>query len=314
MNSSAIDSMNPDHHRTPHGYAHGDYARSLSAIGRPRALSECGGWILERRIADSDRLDAMGCYPLFCCLDWSRLPSDLDALRDSIAVSLVVDPIGCRSLDAIRDAFDIARPFKTHYLVDLRRDFAREISAHHRRKATRGLRALAIELVTPATEGLDDWCRLYDVLIARHAIRGIAAWSRAAFHIQMSVPGIRLFRAVAGGQVVGATMWYVDDRCAYYHLGAYSAHGYETDASFALFWHALFSFAESGVAVANLGGAAGIADTANGLARFKRGWSTDTAPSHVLGKILDRRSYESLAAGLRDDYFPPYRRGEFSAS
>ena len=37
----------------------------------------CGGSILERPIGALPDRDAMGCYPLFACQDWSRLADDL---------------------------------------------------------------------------------------------------------------------------------------------------------------------------------------------------------------------------------------------
>src|SRR5690349_8434686 len=59
------------------GYLHPAYAESLSEFGRPRLLPRSRGWILERPIPACPYFDAMGCYPLFTCHDWSELPGDL---------------------------------------------------------------------------------------------------------------------------------------------------------------------------------------------------------------------------------------------
>ena len=50
---------------------------------------------LERAIPGSDLHDGMGCYPLFCCHDWKRLPDDVAELTDSlVTLTLVTDPFG----------------------------------------------------------------------------------------------------------------------------------------------------------------------------------------------------------------------------
>ncbi len=55
------------------GYLHRAYAEALAGYGRPRELPRSRGWILQRRIAAWAESDAMWCYPLFCCRDWSGL-------------------------------------------------------------------------------------------------------------------------------------------------------------------------------------------------------------------------------------------------
>ena len=77
------------------GYLHADYARSLAEFGTPRELPRSGGWILERKIPGFNAYDAMGCYPLFCCKDWSRLQGDIAELQSElVSLSLVPDPFG----------------------------------------------------------------------------------------------------------------------------------------------------------------------------------------------------------------------------
>ena len=76
------------------GYLHPGYPKSFVEFGNPRKLSHSGGWIIERQIPGVPYKDAMGCYPLFICDDWSRLYSDLDEISNEL-VSLVVvtDPM-----------------------------------------------------------------------------------------------------------------------------------------------------------------------------------------------------------------------------
>jgi hypothetical protein len=92
-------------------------------------------------------------------------------------------------------------------------------------------------------------------------------------------------------------------------LAAYSDHGYELGASFALFWSALSHFREIGIHWAALGAGAGLQSAESGLTRFKSGWSTHTRPVYFCGRILQPVAYAKLAAGAAAStgYFPAYR-------
>jgi hypothetical protein len=77
------------------GYLHPLYAESLSEFGTPYELARCRGWILKRQIPGFSYYDAMGCYPLFPCQDWSKLSGDLEELGDQlVCLSVVTDPFG----------------------------------------------------------------------------------------------------------------------------------------------------------------------------------------------------------------------------
>ncbi len=94
----------------------------------------------------------------------------------------------------------------------------------------------------------------------------------------------------------------------YYHLGASRPEGKQAKASFALFDLALRDAASEGLTLASLGGAAGIDDDpSDGLAFFKRGWSTHSVVARLGGRVVDRDAYDSL--GGAPDYFPAYRGG-----
>lgn len=299
------------------GYVHGSYAASLSEHGAPRLLPRSGAWILERSIPGSSERDAMGCYPLLACRDWSELPADLDELAgDVVAFSAVTDPFGAYDLSGLALAFpDRLAPFKEHFVADLEQAPERYVSRHHRRYARTALREVDVECVPDPLVLLDEWVTLYSVLIERHGIRGIPAFSRAAFAAQLGVPGLVAFRATQAGRPAGIVLCYVQDDVAYYHLGAYSPAGYEARASFALFWCATEFFRAAGLRWLNLGAGAGLVQgEQDGLARFKQGWSTGTRTTYFGGRVFDRGRYADLLrdSGSRDaDYFPAYRAGEF---
>lgn len=300
------------------GYAHADYAASLSEFGTPRLLPNSGSWILERRIPGSDYSDAMGCYPLFTCQNWSQLREDLETIRnDLVSVSLVTDPFGEYDAAYLRSCFpDVAVIFKEHFVSNLSRRQEPFVNSHHRRNARRALREMSVEKCANPQDFLSDWIELYSTLITRHDIKGMLAFSPESFSRQFRVPGMVAFRAVKDSQTIGMVLWYQQDDRAYYHLGAYSPTGYELRASFALFSYSMEYFAEQGLEWLSLGAGAGSGPAANsGLSRFKQGWSTETRPVYFCGRILDRERYQEIIKVQNvaaTNYFPAYRRGEFS--
>lgn len=300
----------------PHlaGYQHAAYAQALAEFGRPLPLPRAGGWLLQRPIPTSCLEDAVGCYPLLACLDWTKLGADLDALAQQselVSVTAVTDPLGNYEPADLQRAFrDLTRPFKEHFVVDLAQAWPHCVSAHHRRNARQALAQLQVEVCAPET-ALDEWSELYAQLIQRHEITGIAAFSRQSFAQQLQVPGLHLLRAQHASETVGMIWWLRSGERAYYHLAAYSARGYELKASFALFWESAGFFAAAGVRWLVLGAGAGLkADTADGLTRFKRGWASDTRIAYLCGRIFNHAAYAALthAAGVTaTDYFPAYR-------
>lgn len=299
------------------GYAHRGYAAALAEFGEPRQLPRSGGWLLERSIAGTPYRDAMGCYPLFACQDWSELEADLNDLQDLVSVALVADPFGNHSAAQLRQCFpDLVVPFKEHLVTDLTQGPESFVDTQHRRKARRALERLVVEHCEEPGQFVNDWNNLYANLIQRHGIRGLTAFSANSFRGQLAVPGLSMFRASAGEETVGMTLWYVDRGVAYYHLGAYSNAGYELEASFALFWRVLEYFADHEVQWLDLGAGAGLSgsDQTDGLTRFKRGWANDTRTAYFCGRIFDRAKYEE-AMRIRNisdsGYFPAYRKGEF---
>lgn len=298
------------------GYRHPKYAESLEEFGDPRELKQSGAWILERGIPGATDKDAIGCYPLFVCEEWSRLHADLEDIGNEIVtLSLVTDPFGNYDADYLRQCFrDVVIPFKEHFVIDLSRPVDALVSNHHRRYARKALRQVCAEKCEDPTQFIDEWVNLYAVLVARHNIRGITAFSRTSFARQLKVPGIVVFRAVHNETTVGMLLWYVQDEIGYYHLGAYSSEGYELRASFALFWFAIECFSADGLQWLNLGAGAGVkSDGTDGLSRFKRGWSSGTRTAYFCGRIFNHERYSDImnTKGISgSEYFPAYRTAE----
>jgi hypothetical protein len=298
------------------GYMHPGYAESLAEFGTPCELSRCRGWILERQIPGFPYRDAMGCYPLFACQDWSQLGADLEDIGyDLVSLALVTDPFGAYKLAYLHWCFDVVIPFKQHFIVDLSHPPNTFVSHHHQRYARRALENVQVERCQDPIQFVDEWINLYATLIERHNIKGLARFSRLAFGKQLKIPGIVVFRALCKETTVGMTLWYIQREVGYYHLGAYSTTGYKLRASFALFWFAIEYFAGNGLRLLNLGASPGVKDgNADGLCRFKRGWSTGTRTAYFCGRIFNHERYAEIvkAKGISaTDYFPAYRQGEF---
>ena len=297
---------------------HPAYAESLSDLGTPHLLPRSRGWILKRQIPNSHHLDAMGCYPLFSCQDWSRLYADLESFGNSlVSIALVTDPFGEYDPAYLHRCFpDVAMPFKEHFVVDLSRAPDTFVHSHHQRNVRKALREVRVEECNNPINCLEEWTSLYETLVERHNITGMAAFSRGSFAKQLRVPGIVVLRAVHDDATVGMLLWYGQGNRVYYHLGAYTARGYELGASFALFDYAIKYFAERGFAWLNLGSGAGVRTNGEqGLKRFKEGWSTGVRTAYFCGRILDRQKYQQIweTRGLPPtQYFPAYRVGEFS--
>ncbi len=293
------------------GYAHHRYAESLREYGEPRELPHSGGWILERPIPGTPFKDAMGCYPLFACRDWTRLSDDMKQVSsDLVSLVFVAEPFA-EIPSGLKEYFDLVTPFKTHYVADLSYPLERFVSRSHRNEARNSLKIMDIEICHKPAKYLDDWVLLYDNLITRHNISGISAFSYKSFEIQMETPGMIMALGRFGGKIVGATLALVRGNVAYAHLSAYSKRGYKINASCGILWRLFTYLRQQGVRYFDNGGAAGIKDDQrSGLAHFKRGWSNDRRTVYLYGRVMNRDTYELLCrrnniAGT--DYFPAYR-------
>lgn len=298
---------------SPGGYLSAAYARALQQ-GEVSRLPHAHAWWIRRPIPGSTLFDGMSPYPLLCCGDWSRLGDDLAAMEGSIvSFAAVIDPLGDYDESLLRAAFpDLLFPYKEHYTVDLTRPRLETVSKHHKYYARRALRGLRVELSVPNTAQADSWVSLYSSLIERHRMTGAAAFSPESLRAQLDVPGMQVYCAFEGNEVVGMQLWLVSGTTAYYHLAASSQRGYETNAAYALLWKALEDLQAHGILLANLGSGAGVTSGSAGLAEFKAGWSSGKRMAWFGGKVLDRERYLDLSAAVASDvpYFPRYRAAQ----
>jgi hypothetical protein len=299
------------------GYTSPLYAESMAEFGTRRQLPACGGWVLERPIPRFPYRDAMGCYPLFTCQDWSQLHVDLEEMRDDlITLSLVTDPFGDYDQDYLQRCFkDVVIRFKEHFVVDLSRPMKENVSEHHRYYSRKALRTVRVEKCDEPAQYAKEWGTLYDTLIDRHNIAGLRAFSKEALGKQLYVPGMEMFRAVYDDETAGILLCVVQREICYAHLTSFTENGLRLGASYALLWSAIEHYSER-LCWLDIGGAAGVVkNTKDGLDFFKRGWTTQTRPVYFCGRIFDRKKYDEivLASGISStDYFPAYRKGEFA--
>ena len=187
---------------TTSGYLHPQYAASLAEFGVPRELPRSGGWILERPIPGTAFADAMGCYPLFACRDWSQLAADLEEIaEDLVCLSVVTDPFGEYDEALLQECFpDKVVPFKKHFRVDLERPMDEYVQREHRRNARRALKRLHVEWCRDDAQAKDDWTRLYEHLIERHGITGHPSFFSDGVRPAVPGPGTRRLPGLAPGR------------------------------------------------------------------------------------------------------------------
>lgn len=303
--------------RTVTGYLHPRYARSHQEFGAPRELPRCGGWIVERSIPGFRDVDAMGCYPLFACRDWSQVHHDLEDLgTDLVSLTVVTDPFGDYGEPYLRRCFpDLAVPFKEHFVIDLEKPRTEVVSRRHRKEARRALRQVTVNAQTDPPAFLDGWMDLHHNLVIKHQVKGIAAFSRSAFAEQLATPGIVVLAAKYGDELVAATLYLVHDSVAYGHVLACNALGYQRGALYALIWSAIEHFTGS-VRWIDLMGVPGAQDAGSeGIRQFKRGWTEETRRTWLCGRILNRDRYGEIVRATGTSqmrYFPAYRDGEMA--
>lgn len=285
------------------------YVESLRHMGEPSRLDACGGWLLRRSIPDSRLHDCIGPYPLFVCHDWARLPEDVAALRDSgaVSVALVPDPFGGWTPALLESAFDVVRVVKQRWIVDLSAGLERVVSSHHRRRAQRALAHIGIERCPEPRQYASEWSRCYLSFAADRKMAGAAAFPERSLIDQLSVPGLLMYRASAGGRSLGFSLWMIHGPYAYGHLAAYTGTARRSGVAYAFYWEIFRDLERLGVERVDLGG--GL-DDEDRLARWKAGWTPHSCPSLVCGAILRPAEYDALtrSRGASDtSFFPAYR-------
>ena len=269
---------------------------------------------MRRSIGGTGLNDIIGPYPWAGFTRWWAVGSDLDLIADAVSATVVISPTSDVGNTVLREQFpDHLVDFKSHYLVDLTTNYYNSFSTSHRRKL-RGCRPeLTIEVLGLSPSIESRWIDLYKVLGNRHGIKGDAAFTKDGLIAQLRLPSVTVFGATLKGRVVGMVSFIRSGSVAAYHLGAYDDTGYEVGASYAAFCYAFGVLADTGVEVVNLGGGAGLTvDDNDGLARFKRGWSTHTGVARIGGRILDPVAFGGLQSPSSTSFWPPYRAGQSS--
>ena len=251
----------------------------------------------------------MGCYPI-CVFEANEgMGDDLAELARLGMVSLVV-VTDCltQPVRAFLDShFDYVRPYKTHYVYDMRLPNG-EYTKHHRDRVRRARKSCETRVVA-LSEHLDSWCDCYETLVKRKGITGIQRFSRAYFETIGAMQEAVTIAAFAGGEFVSGHIWFRYGRYAYAHLAASTELGYTLRSAFAIYDHAIQLFRNE--CTIDFGGGAGVeAAESDGLAAFKKGFANDARGNFLCGKILDPPAYEHLSAHAdrTAGYFPAYRR------
>ncbi len=291
-----------------HPYASAAYARAFEEVAEPLWVAAWGAYVLARELPGGGGRDALGMYPLAPFAPDADLAGGLRWLKDQglVSIGLVPDPASAPAPEQLQAAFDLCVPFKTHLLVDFRREV--RFSKHHRAEVRRALKTVSVETVALA-DHLDAWSRLYDTLIERHEIGGLSAFSRPAFERMAQVEGLTTVAAFADGEIVSMHLWVTDPvtRVAYSLLAATSAEGYRRSAAYAVEDASIRLL--SGLNAVNLGAGAGLQAEQDGLTFFKRGFANDEAQAWFCAAILDEARYAALSGGTTAPAipFPAYR-------
>ena len=288
-----------------HPYGLKAYAAAFASTATPLCLPASGTWVLERAIPGHDGADVAGCHPRTPLADHASLTADLDflAARGDVSAVFAVDVFTHPGLDVLEKMFDIARPFKTHYLRAPAPTLA--LGSHHRYMVKRARQACEVAFV-PLTGHLDTWCALYATLADRRGISGAQAFSRTYFECLATLPGLATACAFDRGTPVAMHLWFEYQDKLYSHLAAASERGYALSAPYAIHAFVCEHYRDRMI---DLGGSAGNTDDpGGGLARFKRGFASSECPSFLCGKVLDARRYAAMAPpASAGSYFPAYR-------
>ena len=290
-----------------HPYAGEAYARSLAHIGAALAVPEWGGHVLVRSTPCGTREDAIGPYPLTVLAADADVAGGLARLKAAglVSVVLVLDDRLRPAMSALEIASATVRRFKSHYVHD-RSLGAFAYGKHHRYELRRALARVVVSEISLA-DHLPDWEALYGELVARHGLGGLHAFPRLHHEALASLAGLRTFGAFVEGQLVSAHLFVTHDGHAMSHLAASAPEGYQTGAAYAVNDLALAELTDC--AVINFGGGAGTGDDpADGLVRFKKGFSNSVEPSYLFTAVLDDDAYRALSADRAGTaFFPAYR-------
>ncbi|HEY3662856.1 MAG TPA: GNAT family N-acetyltransferase [Chthoniobacterales bacterium] len=264
--------------------------------------------LLKRPIPSADWSDALSCYPFTAFGECPDLIGGLERLRESglVSVALVPDPLLSPSADLMRAAFEICRPFKTHYLID-REAGPVHFAKNHRWSVRQAQKRCSFEEIDLA-DNFEAWLALYRHTIIRHRITGIHNFAPAYFRALSKMPAVTALAARHAGEIIAIILWVRSGEIVYAHLEGGSPAAYRNYATYGLIAAASEHFADC--RVIHLGGAAGVEENErNGLAHFKRGFANREVPAYFCGSRLDPVRYATLIGNQPPtSFFPAYRK------
>ena len=289
-----------------HPYAAPGYAASVAGGAKIVRVAAWDVPVLLRAIPGTDRVDAAGCVPLTPLPPDADLRAGLDELRAQGAVSvvLVADPLGGPTSETLAAAFDICRPFKTHYVVE-RGATPPKPRRDHRQRIAEATKIFFVRIFDLENE-IEGVAALHRDQLLLHGIKLPIEDAQHQIRALARLPGTRVAGAFRDGRLESAVLFVAGTRTAYNHLTGTSAVGRAHGAHAACYAAAIDSF-PLGTTI-DLGGVPGLRDDPNhGLALFKRGFATTTRMAWLCGAILDRPAYAALSAVDVGDFFPAYR-------
>lgn len=292
-----------------HPYITELYAKSLNHWAEPLFIPAWNNWVMVKPI-ESDLYDACSPHPISILTPDTDIEAGLSFLKDKGLVSLilVLDDFHRPDLTSLGNYFDVVRPFKTHYIYNPSKGPIL-YDKHHRyelRQARKDLRTAPLDLKVH----LSEWMGLYKQLVTHHQLSGLHDFQEAHHKALSNLDGIVAFGAWAGDELVSCHIWAYEQGYAHSHLAASNATGYKTRAAYAVNDEAINFFKDA--KLLNFGGGAGYSQNdADGLSKFKKGFSNQTASAYICGAVLNQDRYTDLinrrSLTEKTDFFPAYR-------
>jgi hypothetical protein len=291
-----------------HPYASAEYAAAFCHQGMQSFyLSQAQTHVLLRNIPGTDEQDAMGGYPLCPFAASAHFEEDFHALAAAGAITLVaVTDTFFRPDEAmLHQTFDRCTAYKPHYVLNLQDD-SFHYGKHHRYEIRRAYRFCEVRPVLLANH-LKEWIALYRILVEKHHITGIQNFPDAYFEAIATLPGLTTLAAFIEGRMVSAHLWLEHEGYVYSHLAASSEEGYQARSAYAIYDATIEHFRSRNALKIDFGGGAGVNSPSQGLTFFKQGFSSETLPVFLCGKILRPDRYATLSGGSETSFFPAYR-------
>lgn len=298
----------------PGGYSQCDYAKTFSDRVELFNLPDARLELLKFQIPGTNFFDLRSPYPLLNCLDYGVMLNEIRSISDAVSLTAVLDPFSIPSTQALKACFDIVRPYKTSYLVDLEHAKLDRMRRNHRNNVRYALSHVVVERAAQNHSHAHEFFDLYSNLCRLHRIHGLAAMTEVELAGQFNISGAHYFRAInqASGDICGALICFQDVNVVHGHLAASSSLGYQQRVQFALYWKAIEFFSNC-ARWFNLGG---VADegSGKGLDFFKSGWAHARTRSYLCGAVLRPDVYRVLVHTQHDEliegsqeFFPAYR-------